>query len=60
MCLYKIEIIVNGLCNEICYVNANTPKEAKEKLLNYYDIETVNSVVIKNMTEIYGVMILGD
>ena len=57
MNLYKIEILVNDLCKEICYVIAFDVDEAKKLVIeNYEPIK----IIFKNISKVYGNVIVGD
>ena len=57
MQLYKIEILVNELCKEICYVIAFDINEAKELIIKNYEPDTI---ILKSVSKVYGHLILGD
>ena len=57
MNLYKIEILVNELCNEICYVEAFDIDEAKKLVIEDYE---PTNIVFKKISKIYGNLIVGD
>lgn len=57
MQLYKIEILVNELCEEICYVIAFDINEAKELIIKNYEPDTI---MLKSVSKVYGNLILGD
>ena len=57
MQLYKIEILVNELCKEICYVIAFDINEAKELIIKNYE---PNTIILKSVSKVYGNLILGD
>ena len=57
MQLYKIEILVNELCKEICYVIAFDINEAKELIIKNYEPDTI---ILKSVSKVYGNLILGD
>lgn len=57
MQLYKIEILVNELCKEICYVVSFNVNEAKELIIKHYEPDTI---LFKSISKVYGHLILGD
>lgn len=57
MNLYKIEVLVNGLCKEICYVAAYDLDRAKKLVIQ--DYQPIN-IEFKNISKVYGNIIIGD
>jgi hypothetical protein len=57
MNLYKIEILVNELCDELCYVVAFDIVEAKKLVIEDYK---PTNIVFKKISKIYGTLIVGD
>ena len=54
--LYKIELLVNGICKEICYVVAFDLEEAKKLVIENYE----DDVIFKNISKVYGNLIVGE
>jgi hypothetical protein len=57
MNLYKIEILVNELCDELCYVVAFNIDEAKKLVIEDYK---PTNIVFKKISKIYGNLIVGN
>lgn len=57
MNLYKIEILVNELCDELCYVVAFDIVEAKKLVIENYK---PTNIVFKKISKIYGNLIIGE
>lgn len=57
MQLYKIEILVNDLCKEICYVVAFDVNKAKQLIIEDYKHD---SIIFKSISKVYGNLIIGE
>ena len=57
MKLYKIEILVDKICKEICYVVAFDIDDAKQLTKKYYG---ENNIIFKSISKVYGNLIVGD
>ena len=57
MNLYKIEILVNELCDELCYVVAFDIKKKKKLVIENYK---PTNIIFKKISIIYGNLIVGE
>lgn len=55
--LYKVEILVNELCKEICYVVAFDVNEAKQLIIENYKPD---AIIFKSISKVYGNLIIGE
>ncbi len=57
MKLYKIEIVIDKICKEICYVVASDINDAKQLTKEHYGW---NDIIFKSVSKVYGDLIIGD